>query len=239
MSQRLLETDFPSGGQNHHHYQRHHHHKPAVQIRRSVASTTTPTREQSRPPNLVLARPLSTSGAGTMPKSYATSASEWQYEPSLITSSNRTGSMSRVQTSFAVKQQPQQIEAVVTRTGSLRKAFMTSTTSDEEDELMEETRPLHRPQHHPSHPQQPPTNNSTVTSSVEVKSRPHGGVTTTTTGNNSQSSTSDYHSDENPNLLPVEHRELPSFRLQQFNRYKIIFCMFVKFSELKFMVLKL
>ena len=168
-----------------------------------------------------------------MPKSYAT-ASEWQYEPSLISSiSNRTGSMSRVQTSFAVtakqQQQPrveQQSESrhVVTRTGSLRKAFMTSTTSDEEDEDLE-TRPLHRPQHHPPHHHPPPSGisgsgpsqNSTVTS-AEVKSpRPHGAVTTTT-GNNSQSSTSDYHSDENPNLLPVEHRELPSFRLQQFNR---------------------
>ena len=166
MSQRLLETDFPSAN------------KP--QIKRSIS--------RDRPPNLVL-RPLSTSG-GTMPKSYTASASEWQYEPSLITS-NRTGSMSRVQTSFAVKQ-PQQphhtearTEAIVTRTGSLRKAF-TSTTSDEDEE---ETRPLHRP---------------------PVTSKPHG--------NNSQSSTSDYHSDENPNLLPVEHRELPSFRLQQFNR---------------------
>ena len=219
MSQRLLETDFPSGGQHHHHHQRHHHHhKPAVQIRRSVASSTGEgLREQSRPPNLVL-RPLSTSG-GTMPKSYATasSASEWQYEPSLISSSNRTGSMSRVQTSFAVKQQPQQTEAVVTRTGSLRKAFMTSTTSDEEDE--EETRPLHRPQHPQTHPH-PVTS---VTSEVNKQPRGPHGVANTTTGNNSQSSTSDYHSDENPNLLPVEHRELPSFRLQQFNRYKIIF----------------
>ena len=169
MSQRLLETDFPSAA-----------YKP--QIRRSSS--------RERPPNLSL-RPVSTSG-GTMPKNYS-SASEWQYEPSLMTTS-RTGSMSRVQTSFAVKQ-PQHTEAhIVTRTGSLRKAF-TSTTSDEDEE---ETRPLHRP--HNNH-------NNTVTSTA---SKTHA--------NNSQSSTSDYHSDENPNLLPVEHRELPSFRLNQLHR---------------------
>ena len=170
MSQRLLETDFPSSA-----------YKP--QVRRSSS--------RERPPNLSL-RPVSTSG-GTMPKNYSSSASEWQYEPSLMTTS-RTGSMSRVQTSFAVKQ-PQHTEAIVTRTGSLRKAF-TSTTSDEDEE---ETRPLHRP--HNNH-------NNTVTSSTTSK----------THGNNSQSSTSDYHSDENPNLLPVEHRELPSFRLNQLHR---------------------
>ena len=62
------------------------------------------------------------------------------------------------------------------------------TTSDEDDEVdSEETRPLQR------------------LPKPQVKP------------NNSHSSTSDYHSDENPNLLPVEHRELPGFRLQHFN----------------------
>ena len=144
MSQRLLETDFPS-------------QRPSI------------VKRPQRPPNLNL-RPISTSGS--MPKNL--SATDWQYEPSF-----RTGSMSRVQTSFDVNPN------VPGRTGSLKKAL---TTSDEDDEVdnMSETRPLR----------------------VKAVAKP----------NNSHSSTSDYHSDENPNLLPVEHRELPSFRLQNFNR---------------------
>ena len=163
MSQRLLETDFPST------------RNPII-------------KRSSKPPNLNL-RPVSTSGS--MPKNL--SATEWQYEPSF----GRTGSMSRVQTSFDVNPSnhsvrlpppmPNQHQPGPNRTGSLKKAL---TTSDEDDEVdSEETRPLQR------------------IAKTQVKP------------NNSQSSTSDYHSDENPNLLPVEHRELPGFRLQHFNRY--------------------
>ena len=134
MSQRLLETDFPS---------------TRPQIRRE--------------------RPHS---GLQMSSKNISSASDWQYEPSF-----RSGSMSRVQTSFSV----------VNRTGSLKKAL---TTSDEEEEAAaSETRPLQ------------------------------------TKPNNSQSSTSDYHSNDehNPNLLPVEHRELPQFRLLQLQqRYYIL-----------------
>lgn len=161
MSQRLLETDFPST------------RNPSI-IKRS---------NQFKPGNLNL-RPVSTSGS--MPKNL--SATEWQYEPSF---GRNSGSMSRVQTSFDVN--PRHTAALPhvshsqgpNRTGSLKKAL---TTSDEDDEVdSEETRPLQR------------------LPKPQVKP------------NNSHSSTSDYHSDENPNLLPVEHRELPGFRLQHFN----------------------
>ena len=118
MSQRLLETDFPSTN---------------PQVKRSLS-------REYRPANLNL-RPLSTSGS--MPKNLTsvTSASEWQYEPTF-----RPGSMSRVQTSFNTvgnnpsassnsnKPQPRPLQnsgVIIGRTGSLRKAF---TTSDEEDE---------------------------------------------------------------------------------------------------------
>lgn len=174
MSQRLLETDFPSGSR--------------PQVKRSLS------REQQQRS----VRPVSTSGS--MPKNLMmassssgghAAASEWQYEPTF-----RTGSMSRVQTSFSVN--PPQ-SASVGRTGSLRKAF---TTSDEEEDLEEEeeVQPLtnQRPPPPVEHIQQ------------KSKKKPHN--------NNSQSSTSDYHSDENPNLLPVEHRELPQFRLHQLQR---------------------
>lgn len=166
MSQRLLETDFPSGSGR-------------PQVKRSLS--------RDRPSSHV--RPVSSSGS--MPKNLMmasssgghAAASEWQYEPTF-----RTGSMSRVQTSFSVN------PAAVGRTGSLRKAF---TTSDEEEDLEEEeARPL--------------TTNQPVVEHTQQKSKPHN--------NNSQSSTSDYHSDENPNLLPVEHRELPQFRLHQLQR---------------------
>ena len=160
MSQRLLETDFPST------------RNPSI-IKRS-----------GKPGNLNL-RPVSTSGS--MPKNL--SATEWQYEPSF---GRNSGSMSRVQTSFDVNPRHAALPHNVggpppgpNRTGSLKKAL---TTSDEDDEVdSEETRPLQR------------------LPKPQVKP------------NNSHSSTSDYHSDENPNLLPVEHRELPGFRLQHFN----------------------
>ena len=205
MSQRLLETDFPSTN---------------PQVKRSLS-------REYRPANLHL-RPLSTSGS--MPKNLMASAtaSEWQYEPTF-----RPGSMSRVQTSFAggnpathgpstaasaaaSAAQPPPLPhtqqhrgghgghvannsvVVIGRTGSLRKAF---TTSDEEDEAVadDERRPLQQQQQQPQRPQP-----------QQQKQTKHN--------NNSQSSTSDYHSDENPNLLPVEHRELPNFRLHQLNR---------------------
>jgi hypothetical protein len=203
MSQRLLETDFPLG-QN--------QQKPASAMRRSAS--------RDRPPPLNLTtRPLSTTGS--MPKNIT--ASEWQYEPSLAYS--RTGSMSRVQTSFGsnptgrpvVVTTRQQSEGgagptpagggVVGRTGSLRRAFTTTSDEEEADECEEETRPLHSSSHVNRQPLPP-------------SQRPRPQITTASTVNNSQSSTSDYHSDENPNLLPQEHRDLPpSFRLQNnFNR---------------------
>lgn len=100
--------------------------------------------------------------------------------------------MSRVQTSFAVTPNSTAVTTLEVggRTGSLRKAF---TTSDEDEDGEEELRPLK------------PASASTTPNKKAAK-------------NNSQSSTSDYHSDENPNLLPLEHRELPSFRLENYNR---------------------
>ena len=211
MSQRLLETDFPSTN---------------PQVKRSLS------REYNRQPANLHLRPLSTSGSmpkNLMASSASATASEWQYEPTF-----RPGSMSRVQTSFAggnpathgvasaAKPPPlpptQQHRGghggqghgghvannsgvVIGRTGSLRKAF---TTSDEEDEAVadDERRPLQQQPQQPQRPQHP--------QSQQQKQTKHN--------NNSQSSTSDYHSDENPNLLPVEHRELPNFRLHQLNR---------------------
>ena len=175
MSQRLLETDFPSASVA---KAQHRHYQPAqiVSAKRGPGN---------RPTNL---RPLSTSGS--MPRNLMASvggsaaASEWQYEPTF-----RTGSMSRVQTSFSVRDN----SSTQQRTGSLRKAFNSATSDEDEDglEMVEESRPLQ----HTVHQKQ---------NQSKVKQ-------------NSQSSTSDYHSDENPNLLPVEHRELPQFRLHQLN----------------------
>ena len=103
---------------------------------------------------------------------------------------------------------------MINRTGSLRKAFTTSDESDEEvvEAVDDERRPLQQPPPQPQprdhlRPQQQQSQQKQTKLKI----------------NNSQSSTSDYHSDpndnENPNLLPVEHRELPNtFRLHQLNR---------------------
>ena len=104
---------------------------------------------------------------------------------------------------------------IIGRTGSLRKAFTTSDESDEEvvEAVDDERRPL---QQQPPQPQPRdhlrPQQQQSQQKQTKLKI------------NNSQSSTSDYHSDpndnENPNLLPVEHRELPNtFRLHQLNRW--------------------
>lgn len=122
-----------------------------------------------------------------MPKNL--SATEWQYEPSF---GRNSGSMSRVQTSFDVNPRhaalPHNVGGPPPGPNRTGSLKKALTTSDEDDEVdSEETRPLQR------------------LPKPQVKP------------NNSHSSTSDYHSDENPNLLPVEHRELPGFRLQHFN----------------------
>ena len=96
-----------------------------------------------------------------------------------------------------VQPQKQPQNSTVGRTGSLRKAFTTSEDEEEEYETeLLEKRPLQRP-----------LKNSSNQNSHSAKNKQ----------NVSQSSTSDYHSDENPNLLPVEHRELPNFSLHQLN----------------------
>ena len=97
---------------------------------------------------------------------------------------------------------------IIGRTGSLRKAFTTSDESDEEvvEAVDDERRPLQQPP-----PQPQPRDHLRPQQQSQQKQ-------TKLKINNSQSSTSDYHSDENPNLLPVEHRELPNFRLHQLNR---------------------
>ena len=102
---------------------------------------------------------------------------------------------------------------IIGRTGSLRKAFTTSDESDEEvvEAVDDERRPLQQP------PQPQPRDHLRPQQQSQQKQ-------TKLKINNSQSSTSDYHSDpndnENPNLLPVEHRELPNtFRLHQLNRW--------------------
>ena len=104
---------------------------------------------------------------------------------------------------------------IIGRTGSLRKAFTTSDESDEEvaEAVDDERRPLQQ-QQQPPQPQ--PRDHLRPQQQSQQKQ-------TKLKINNSQSSTSDYHSDpndnENPNLLPVEHRELPNtFRLHQLNR---------------------
>ena len=103
---------------------------------------------------------------------------------------------------------------IIGRTGSLRKAFTTSDESDEEvvEAVDDERRPLQQPP-----PQPQPRDHLRPQQQSQQKQ-------TKLKINNSQSSTSDYHSDpndnENPNLLPVEHRELPNtFRLHQLNRW--------------------
>ncbi len=231
MSERLLETDFPS---NEYELER----RGSVKMRKNSSEERQASRyqyaqyAQPHPHRAHHQRPLSTSGpsgdrdrghaahgVSTMPKHSTTSAaSEWQYEPSLST---RTASMSRVQTSFAggtpvasvASQTKLPVPAEPTsppyRTGSLKRAL----TSDEEEEYEDERRQLQAPLVQPHHRGYQPQVVSVATQSPKrIKNKQ---------GNNSNSSTSDYHSDENHHnqqqLLPTEHRDLPSFRLQNFN----------------------
>ena len=144
-----------------------------------------------------------------MPKNATSAASEWQYEPSLST---RTASMSKVQTSFASGSPVATMNASTQsggregggngphRTGSLKRALTSDEEEEHEQEFEDERRPLQQPRSQPQvHGKRP--------QAVSSKQ-----------GNNSNSSTSDYHSDENhPHLLPTEHRDLPSYRLQNFS----------------------